>query len=300
MHLTSSALPRLHALFSAPSLTGEVLSRAAKDSDAAFAAFHCGTIAELSLNGAPQSMVVSIQELDDRSRITGFVKAVCHGFDPGTPQLYLEMAHLDHWTHLDNVMPGTVVSNTDHMAMEAWERTEFFQKFRHRIGSRQTAIVHFEIPDVHGRILKFLYDSGEGRLLTPGLSKDDIEFASVPFMVCWMMRCDFIDEATARRWLSMLSGLSPTQLFFLRDLANSTGYDPAVSAARIGLTRDDLLRQMAAAPQLVFQSADRLGPKDMDAERMAALAQGFSFLQMTGRPVTRAQLDLVAHPFKRH
>lgn len=115
-------------------------------------------------------------------------------------------------------------------------------------------------------------------------SRFEFDIVMLPFAIVWLYRFGIIDEPILRHWLFMLSGLSPTKLFLIRELVTTPRYHATSVMSRTGLSKRNIENHL-------YQLSDILNakvPRDAEVKGNGAIlfdvVNNFSFLANFGRP----------------
>jgi hypothetical protein len=190
--------------------------------------------------------------------------------------------------HLDVIRPtimrniGTGIFNTDFYTLDAWREQPMYQEYYEPLGLLHTVSIAYEIPFKTDLRLQFTYFKEIGAAFAPTLTKDEVEYMSIPFYYIWAHRWGIIDEKTCQKWLNLMTSLNPTQLFLLRDLIARPRYSLPVTAEKFGINPrmvNHYYNQIYSGILGQLKTKYRI---EGNASKMVDLAQAFHFLQFVG------------------
>lgn len=287
------------AIYARPFLMGHLLQAAETPDDNDFARFQREMAQEFHADFTPDTLSVAIMKYGEEG-VFERVEFCCADNQPeGTLSLYREHQHRDVMTGANLLVPGAALFNTVFKTWDEWMNDEFYTLFKAPLGLHHTVVVHFRYPLKKRFSIRFGYQTIGKRNFGPGLTKDDVEFFSIPFMVAWLYRLNTIDRETMIGWLELLEGMTPLRLAVLRDLTNTTRYRTQSLADKLGLTARALSDQLAEIYGNVSHLLGSLSGETHPAQ-LVDLSNAFGFLQFAGlyqpEHLLRDQLRIAGYP----
>ena len=266
----------------------DTLLRVVQSGDSeALARFQCQMLSEIMEHALMPSLIVTILDRPALNDPGTPLATVCANMDPSIWQLYREQVHLDH-TRAHNRLRGVVVSTLDFGDIDGFRQTEIYNKFCAQAGRLHCCSVSYGLPNRADRVLRLNYDSGPAQCFPETLSRDQIEFFSLPFALAWLSVFDQIDSITLRTWLSRLIGMTPNRLAVIRELVCGTQYSHVRAAERLGIKPRTLHNHYAAIHKSVFFDA---APTQGNASQMTDLMRVFCFLAFMGKTYMQRDID---------
>ncbi|MEM8686872.1 MAG: hypothetical protein AAGF81_06070 [Pseudomonadota bacterium] len=270
---------------SAQFLLRELLEAAVRCSDADFIKFQQNTLRELLPGFDPQVLSVSVQEISPDGTLMGAESFRSVNIDPSAILLYREVQDTDDVFPHSWSNPGTAVFNTDFRSMEQWKDTRLYQEFKSPLGLYQAVLLTYRLPFATQKFMKFVYDSGAGRQFCDRITKDEIEFVTTPFMYAWLFKRGYMDKAAFRQVLQLLTGLSPVQLFLLRELVNIPVYQNSSVAQKFRISGRVVNNYYANIYSQIAHLLPERPSRQSRAAPLVDLVRHYSFLSLTGAPL---------------
>ena len=221
-------------------------------------------------------------QMDGNQMIAGAHNSIFMNMRASELDVYRRVQHLDviRPTIMRNI--GTGIFNTDFYTLDAWREQPMYQEYYEPLGLLHTVSIAYEIPFKTDLRLQFTYFKEIGTAFAPALTKDEVEFMSIPFYYIWAHRWGIIDEETCQKWLNLMTALNPTQLFLLRDLIARPRYSLPVTAAKFEINPrmvNHYYNQIYSGILGQLKTKYRI---EGNASKMVDLAQAFHFLQFVG------------------
>ncbi|MBV0911130.1 hypothetical protein [Anianabacter salinae] len=263
-------------------LMGELLEEASHASDPDFSAFQVDTLRGLNRTFDADAMSVVHCTLDANQMIASIARMAFHSMAENELDAYRRVQHLDVTRPAIFRNVGTAVFNTDFRPLDAWQKTDIFRDYYLPLGMLHTASLAYAVQNLARARLQITYFKKIGRQFDASLHKDEVEFLSIPFFIAWSFRCGLIDHVTCKRWLRLLIGRTPTQLFLLRAMASMPRYSIDVLADRFGLGARMVNHHFAEVYDSILPELEAPYEVPGNASRMVDLAQAFGFLRLAG------------------
>lgn len=225
------------------------------------------------------ALVVTILDAPGEADPGRPMAVACANTDPDIWSLYSEHAAIDHTRH-HNRLRGVVVTTRDFGTLDDFRASEIYDRFSSQTGRLDSFSVSYNLPNRADRVIRVNYDSGPGEGFPETLSRDEVEFFTLPFVLAWFHVFDIIDEATLLAWLTPLVGLTPNRLAVLRELICGTRYSHARAADRLGIRPRTLHNHYAAIHRTVFYDTTQT---EGNASQMTDLMRVFGFLTFMGK-----------------
>lgn len=268
--------------FSSTALTHELIKACREKTDSEFAAFQSKWMKNYIPEFDADALSIVFCQMDGNQMIAGSQNSVYLNMRRNELDVYRRVQHLDviRPTIMRNI--GTGIFNTDFHTLDVWRTQPMYHDYYEPLGLLHTVSIAYEIPFQTSLRLQFTYFKEIDSSFPDTLTKDEVEYLSIPFYYAWAHRWGIIDEATFERWLSLLSGLTPIQLFLLRDLIARPRYSLPVTAEKFDLNS----RMVNHYYNQIYNSA--LAHLDTNykivgnASKMVDLAQAYHFLSYVG------------------
>ena len=271
--------------FSARFLLQELQDAAFKCDDAEFAKFQQASLRHLLPGFDPKMFSVCVQRITQDGLFLTAESYRSVNIDRSAILLYREV-HCDDevfphsWSN-----PGTAVFNTDFKSLEEWNDTRLYQEFKSPLGLYHAVLLTYQLPFATEKFMKFVYDSGAGKTFCSKLTKDEIEYVTIPFMYAWLYKFGYIDRRSFSRILNLLTNITPVQLFLLRELVNIPVYQNKSVAQKFKISGRVVNNYFANIyGQIAHLLPDRPS-LDARAAPLVDLVWHFSFLSLAGSPV---------------
>lgn len=221
-------------------------------------------------------------QMDGNQMIAGAHNALFMNIRASELDVYRRVQHLDviRPTIMRNI--GTGIFNTDFYTLESWREQPMYQEYYEPLGLLNTVSIAYEIPFKSDLRLQFTYFKEIGKAFAPTLTKDEVEYLSIPFYYIWAHRWGIIDEQTCQKWLTLMTALNPTQLFLLRDLIARPRYSLPITAEKFDINPrmvNHYYNQVYTGILGQLKTKYRI---EGNASKMVDLAQAFHFLQFVG------------------
>lgn len=256
-----------------------------KCSDQEFARFHQESLRHLLPGFDPHVFSVCIQKISKSGKLRTIDAYQGVNIDAHAHLLYRKIHHTDGVFQASWLNPGTAVFNTDFKSLEEWHETRLYQEFKSPLGLYHAVLLTYQLPFSTEKFIKFVYDSGAGRTFCEKLTKDEIEYVTMPFTFAWLHKFGYIDDTTFRRILSLLENITPMQLFLLRELVNIPVYQNKTVAAKFKISGRVVNNYFANIyGQISHLLPDRTS-LDARAAPLVDLVRHFAFLNVAGLPV---------------
>lgn len=263
-------------------LIGELLEEASHASDAAFTAFQIETLRGLNRSFNPDAMSMVLCTLDANQMIASVLHTASHGMVENELDAYRRVQHLDVTRPAIFRNIGTGVFNTDFRPLDAWEKTQIFQDYYRPLDLLHSVSLAYGVAYQGRSRLQLTYFKRLGRSYDESLTKDEVEFLSIPFFLAWSFRAGLIDHACLRGWLRLLCGRTPTQLFLLRGLVMMPRYSIDVLSKRYGISARMVNHHFAEVYDGILPELETSYDIPGNASKMVDIAQAFQFLRLTG------------------
>ena len=189
-----------------------------------------------------------------------------------------QSAHAD----LIGLHGGNFCLSTDVKPQPDGRWSDYVQTVFKPFGIRASATVNFPVPFRKGARLGLYYAFfGSEKDVA---SRFEFDFISLPFAIVWLFRFGVIDEDTMRHWLFLLVGLSPGNLFMIRELLAAPRYHAQLLPGRTGLPKRSVEGHFLQFSEILNEKF----PKDAHAGGKGSIlfdiAHHYGFLSFTGRP----------------
>ncbi len=271
--------------FSTRFLLQELQDAACKCDDAEFVKFQQESLRQLLPGFDPQALSICVQRISK----DGFFQAAesyrSVNIDPSAYLLYREVQCADDVFPHSWSNPGTAVFNTDFRSLDEWDDTRFYQEFKSPLGLYHAVLLTYQLPYSTEKFMKFVYDSGTGRKFCPKLTKDEIEYVTLPFKYAWLYKFGYIDKSSFSRILSLLANMTPMQLFLLRELVNIPVYQNRQVAHKFKISGRVVNNYFANIYGQISHLLPARPSLDARAAPLVDLVRHFSFLSLAGSPV---------------
>lgn len=283
--------------FSTEFLMRELHEAACKCDDLEFAKFQQDAMRQLLPGFDPHVMTVSVQEISPTGVFQAAEPFRSLNLDPSAFLLYRKVHGMDDVFPHSWSNPGTAVFNTDFKSLEEWDDTLFYHAFKSPLGLYHAVLLTYKLPFTAGKFMKFVFDSGAGKSFCPKLTKDEIEFVTTPFMYAWLFKFGYMDEQNFTRILSLLTNVTPLQLFLLRELINTPVYQNKTVAQKFKISGRVVNNYFANIYGQISHLLPDRPQNDARAAPLVDLVRHFSFLSLAGVPVIApsTKLDQAAH-----
>lgn len=271
--------------FSARFLFRELLEAAYKTDDLAFAKFQQESLRNLLPGFDPKALSVCVQEISGNGT---FLAAECYrsvNIDPHAVSLYREVQCDDDVFPYSWSNPGTAIFNTDFKSLAEWDDTRFYQEFKSPLGLYHAVLLTYRLPFASQKFMKFVYDSGAGQRFCEKVTKDEIEYVTMPFMYAWLYKFGYIDQEAFVRILKFLTGLTPLQLSLLRELVNVPVYQNASVSQKFRISGRVVNNYFANIYGQISHLLPDRPSSNARAAPMIDLVRHFSFLNLAGSPL---------------
>lgn len=288
-HLKFRSTQSARAIYARPFLLHELMHAADMPDDEDFARFQCEAAARFSPDFKPDTLSVSILNFTADGVFTKVEYCCAHNQPAGTLKLYSEHHDRDVMARANWLAPGSAIFNTIFKSWDEWLDDEFYQLFKKPLGLHHTVVVNYRYPLKQRFSIRFGYQTEAGNTFGDGLSKDEVEYFTLPFLIAWLYRMNSIDRETMEGWLSLIEGLTPLRLALLRDLTNETRYRRQSMADKLRVSARAVSNQLAEIHGAILHL---LGPTSGEGDQSKAvdLANAFGFLRFVGRFETDAGL----------
>lgn len=163
-----------------------------------------------------------------------------------------------------------------------WE--DFQEQVLRSEGISELATVNFQVPLHADRRLMIAYAFAEPLGKTNMPTRYEFDFITTPFAIVWLYKFHLIDETTMRRWLYLLSGLTPIKLFLIRELLAGPRYQVALTMERTGLTKRNLENHIYQLSELLDEKVPREAELKGYGAALVDIVNIYGFLSFTGRP----------------
>ena len=221
-------------------------------------------------------------QMDGNQMIAGTHKNAYINMPANELDIYRSVQHLDviRLAALRNI--GTAIFNTDFYSLKAWPEQPMYKGYYETLGLLQTVSVAYAIPFHNNLRFQFTYFKAKGSEFEKNLTKDEIEYLSIPFYYLWAQRWGIIDEGTCQRWLHLMSGMNPTQLFLLRDLIAQPRYSLSLIAKNFQINPRMVNHFYIQCYDKILDALETKNQIEGNASKIVDLAQAFNFLQFVG------------------
>jgi hypothetical protein len=268
--------------FSVTALTRELVTTSRESTDQEFAAFQSEWMKKYAPEFDADALSVVFCQMDGNQMIAGAQNSVYLNMRRSELDVYRRVQHLDviRPTIMRNI--GTGIFNTDFHTLDVWREQPMYQEYYEPLGLLHTVSIAYDIPFQTSLRLQFTYFKEIGTSFPSTLTKDEVEYLSTPFYYVWAHRWGLIDEVTLEKWLLMLSGLTPTHLFLLRDLIARPRYSLPVTAQKFGMNSrmvNHFYNQVYNSALAHLSTSYKI---EGNASKMVDLAQAYHFLTYVG------------------
>jgi|GEM_PF-2524907 len=263
-------------------LTQFLIAESQKRTDSEFAAFQINWMKKNIPELNADAFSVIFCQMDGNQMIAGARNSVFLNMRANELDVYRRVQHMDviRPTIMRNI--GTGIFNTDFHTLDAWREQPMYQDYYEPLGLLHTVSIAYEIPFQTDLRLQFTYFKTIDASFDEKLTKDEVEYLSIPFYYLWAHRWGLIDTVTLEKWMGLMAGLNPTQLFLLRDLIARPRYSLPVTAKKFDINP----RMVNHFYNQVYNGL--LGQIDINykiegnASKMVDLAQAYQFLRYIG------------------
>jgi hypothetical protein len=268
--------------YSAAKLGGALLTASRERTDSEFAVFQIAWMQKHIPEFCADAFSVIFCQMDSNQMIAGARNSVFMNMRASELDVYRRVQHLDviRPTIMRNI--GTGIFNTDFYTLDAWREQPMYQSYYEPLGLLHTVSIAYEIPFKTDLRLQFTYFKSIESEFASTLTKDEVEYLSIPFYYIWALRWGIIDEITCARWLNLMTALNPTQLFLLRDLITRPRYSLPVTAEKFGINPRMVNHFYNQIYSGILSQLETNYNIDGNASKMVDLAQAFSFLHFIG------------------
>jgi len=263
-------------------LTQFLVAESQKRTDSEFAAFQSKWMKKNVPELNADAFSVIFCQMDGNQLIAGARNSVFLNMRTNELDVYRRVQHMDviRPTIMRNI--GTGIFNTDFHSLEAWREQPMYQDYYEPLGLLHTVSIAYEIPFQTDLRLQFTYFKTIGESFDKKLTKDEVEYLSIPFYYLWAHRWGLIDTVTLEKWMGLLAGLNPTQLFLLRDLIARPRYSLPVTAEKFGINPRMVNHFYNQVYNGLLGQLDTNYKIEGNASKMVDLAQAYHFLQYIG------------------
>lgn len=268
--------------YAASFLTDALPSAVAEMTDADFAAFQVAETSKFRPDFSADAFSVILCDLDSNNMIANAPHAVFFNMRENELDAYRQVQHLDIIRPVVLRNTGTGIFNTDFFSLEQWRGQEMFEAYYRTLDVLHSVSIAFEVPFHERRRLQFTYFKRTGQQFGATLTKDEVEYLSIPFYYAWASRWGLIDDVTLKRWCGLLTSRTGIQLFLLRDLVARERYALSLTAQKFEIPTRIANHHFV---QIYEGVVDRLRcPNRLEgnASKMVDLAQAFHFLRFIG------------------
>lgn len=268
--------------YSIDNLTQTLLKASSDRTESEFAAFQSKWMKKHVSEFDADAFSVIFCQMDGNQMIAGARNAIFLNMRANELDVYRRVQHLDviRPTIMRNI--GTGIFNTDFHTLDAWRDKPMYQEYYEPLGLLHTVSIAYDIPFQTDLRLQFTYFKTIGDAFSNVLTKDEVEYLSIPFYYIWAHRWGIIDLATLQNWLQLLSGLNPTQLFLLRDLISRPRYSLPVTAEKFGINSRMVNHYYNQIYNALLPQLNTTYKIEGNASKMVDLAQAYSFLRLIG------------------
>lgn len=221
-------------------------------------------------------------QMDSNQMIAGARNEVFLNMRGNELDVYRSVQHLDiiRPTIMRNI--GTGIFNTDFHTLDAWRDQPMYQNYYEQLGLLHTVSIAYEIPFQTDLRLQFTYFKSIETSFPQTLTKDEVEYLSIPFYFIWAQRWGVIDEVSCKKCLQLMIGLNPTQLFLLRDLIARPRYSLPLTAEKFGINPRMVNHYYNQVYDAILKQLDVKYKIEGNASKMVDLAKTFNFLHFIG------------------
>lgn len=262
-------------------LVEELLPEAKFSSDQDFASFQVQTLKGLHRPFAADAFSAIQCELDSNQMIAGASRTVFYNMGENELDTYRRVQHLDVTRPAIFRNVGTAIFNTDFRSLAKWQQTPFFEDYYKPLNMLHTISLAYAMPFMMRGRVQLTYFREIGKQFEASLTKDEVEFLSIPFFYAWAYRWGIIDEAAIRAWFHLMVRRTPTQLFLLRSLVGMQRYSLAVLAEKFGIATRMANHHFAEVYDSILPLLDT-AEIEGNASKMVDLAQAYQFLRFVG------------------
>lgn len=268
--------------YAAAKLNQALMQASRERTDNEFAAFQLSWLKKHIPEFDADAFSVIFCQMDSNQMIAGARNSVFMNMRASELDVYRRVQHMDiiRPTIMRNI--GTGIFNTDFYTLDAWREQPMFQNYYEPLGLLHTVSIAYEIPFQTDLRLQFTYFKPITDQFSTTLTKDEVEYLSIPFYYIWAYRWGIIDEVTCIKWLHLLVGLNPTQLFLLRDLIARPRYSLPVVAEKFDINPRMINHYYAQIYSGILDQLQTGYKIEGNASKMVDLAQAFSFLRYIG------------------
>lgn len=248
----------------------------------AFARYQCERVGDL--NPSFKASVLSVSQVHCE-RDGEFVDANLFGgcnVPKDAIKLYRRVHHLDVMAETTWQSTGSAIFNTDFQSVDDWLADEFYTEFKAPLGLHHTVILNLHSPFNQRARIRFSYQTEFPKTFGDDLTKDEVEFYTLPFYIVWLCRIGQIDRDTMLVWLGTLEGMTPLRLVLLRELTSFRQYRNAATAAKLGISPRVVNNQFHEIYNAVSSVLPPSGVDDGYQSKLVDLANTFSFLRFAG------------------
>ncbi|EBA04967.1 hypothetical protein RB2150_12796 [Rhodobacteraceae bacterium HTCC2150] len=250
--------------------------------DLNFSSFQVETLRGLHRSFSADALSVVHCTIDSNQMIAGTRAVSNYNMGENELDVYRRVQHLDvtRPAILRNI--GTAVFNTDFRSLSEWRKTQIFREYYQPLNMLHSVSLSFAIPYKGAERLQMTYFKDVSNRFDANLTKDEVEYLSIPFYIAWAARWDIIDRETMMAWLTLLTKRSPIQLFLLRALASSPRYSLAALADKFGIATRMANHHFADVFDGVAPILTGRNEVAGNASKIVDLAQAFHFLAYVG------------------
>lgn len=276
--------PHLRQTYSQQFLFGELLPAARSDADDAFAKFHLESSRTLCPRLDADKIAVNILSLNAQSIPDGEIKSATHNCGKTVVSSYARSVQYDHFTPQTFANVGNALWHTDVQSMDAWLEDEIYREHCTPCDLFRVIGVSYLVPFHKTSFIAFDYMTAFGHHFDDALTKEEVEYISLPYFLAWLYWHGRADEATFIEWLKRLVGMTPTRLAILRELVNAPIFTAAGAAQRFGVSVQAINGHISEAyAQIARLFHDDVSEKLKYAKRQRDLFLAYDFLRWTGR-----------------
>lgn len=260
----------------------ELLEEASHATDPEFCAFQVETLRGLNRDFDPDAMSVVQCTLDANQMIASVSRTAFHKMAENELDAYRRVQHLDVTRPAIFRNIGTGVFNTDFRTLDAWRQTDIFRDYYQPLDMLHTVSLAYGVAHQGRARVQMTYFKRLGSQFAATLTKDEVEFLSIPFFLAWSFRGGLIDHPTLRRWLRLLIGRTPAQLFLLRAMVAMPRYSIDLLADRFGMGTRMVNHHFSEVYDSILPELDTGYEVPGNASKMVDIAQAYAFLRQTG------------------
>ncbi len=271
--------------FSSNFLMRELYEAACKCDDLGFAKFQQQSLRSFLPGFDPHVLSVCVQEISKDGVIQAAERFRSVNIDSHAFLLYRKVHGTDEVFPHSWSNPGTAVFNTDFKSLDEWDDTRLYREFKSPLGLYHAILLTYQLPFTTEKYMKFVYDSGEGKTFCSKLTKDEVEYVTTPFLYAWLFKFGYIDEGTFTRILSLLSNITPLQLFLLRELVTIPVYQNKTVAEKFSISGRVVNNYFANVYAQISHLLPDRDALDSRAAPLVDLVRHFWFLNLAGSPV---------------